>query len=310
MNETPVKILLIEDDIFQVTIVRSLLAKTSSFHYELTHEDRLGSGLKRLQSDDFDVILLDLVLPDSSGLATFTRVYHKAPEVPIVVLSGNDDETIAFKAVQQGAQDYLVKSQLKKGMLARALSYAIERQRMRAELARKKRQLEKSQAQFRASEERLRSVINYAPVVLWAIDPDGIFTFSEGRGLDVLGLQPGQVVGTSIFDLYADYPEIIDAAHRALAGEAITQVVEIEAIVFEDRYSPIHDEDGTLLSVIGVAIDITERKQAEKAVRESEERFRDFTTTPQPPTFRSVEMGTFAAPTSKPHTCSATPSTT
>ncbi len=127
MNETPVKILLIEDDVFQVTIVRSLLNKTGTFRFELTHEDRLSTGLKRLHSNDFNVILLDLVLPDSSGLATFTRTYRKAPEVPIVVLSGNDDETIAFNAVQQGAQDYLVKSQLKAGMLARALLFATQK---------------------------------------------------------------------------------------------------------------------------------------------------------------------------------------
>ncbi len=83
--------------------------------------------MNRLHSNDFNVILLDLVLPDSSGLATFTRTYRKAPEVPIVVLSGNDDGTIAFNAIQQGAQDYLVKSQLKAGMLARALLFATQK---------------------------------------------------------------------------------------------------------------------------------------------------------------------------------------
>ena len=263
MNETPVKILLIEDDVFQVTIVRSLLAKTSTFHFELTHEDRLSTGLQRLQSADFDVILLDLMLPDSSGLETFTRIYREAPEVPIVVLSGNDDEAIAFKAVQQGAQDYLVKSHLRQGMLARALSYAIERQRMWGQLARQKRELEQSEA-------RLRAILDAVPDLMFRVSRAGEYLdFKASREQD-LSVPPDQIIGHTMQELLpeAEAEEALRHIGLALDHQRLeTYDYELLTLAgrvsqFEARIAPSGDDE-----VLIVVRNTTEQKQAQEELK-------------------------------------------
>jgi DNA-binding NtrC family response regulator len=89
--------------------------------------------LECLAAGDIDIVLLDLSLPDSLGLDTFTRVYDKAPCLPIIVLTGLDDEELAAKAVREGAQDYIIKGQVDSNLLARAIRYAIERKRAEKE---------------------------------------------------------------------------------------------------------------------------------------------------------------------------------
>ncbi len=120
-----------------------------------------------------------------------------------------------------------------------------------------------AQEASRASGERLRAVVHSAPVVLWAVDQGGVFTFSDGKPLTALGLRPGEVVGRSVFDVYRDVPQVLEDVRRALAGEEFTSIVEVAGLVFESRYSPLRDQSGNLAGVTGVATDITERKRAE-----------------------------------------------
>jgi len=129
-----IRALLIEDNPGDARLVREFLrdAGTRLATVDLTHADRLANGLERLQQGGIDVVLLDLSLPDSSGLQTFESVHAAAPGVPVVVISGLDDEAVAVRAVHQGAQDYLVKSQLEGGTILRSMRYAIERQRLDA----------------------------------------------------------------------------------------------------------------------------------------------------------------------------------
>ncbi|MFT3821496.1 MAG: EAL domain-containing protein [Rubrivivax sp.] len=113
------------------------------------------------------------------------------------------------------------------------------------------------------SEETLRRVIEGLPVVLWMIDAEGRFVLSEGKGLEVIGRKPGEVVGQSLFELYRDHAEILADTRRALAGQAFACSWQIGEVVLDTRYSPLCDRDGAVNGAIGVAIDVTERKQSE-----------------------------------------------
>jgi len=125
----------------------------------------------------------------------------------------------------------------------------------------------RAQEGLRESEELLRSIVNGAPIVLWTLDPEGVFTLSEGRGLSALGLKPGEVVGRSVFEVYRDLPQILEHNRRALAGEEFTSIVEVARLWFDCRYSPLRDQKGEVIGIIGVATDITERKRAEEEVQ-------------------------------------------
>jgi signal transduction histidine kinase len=129
-------ILLVEDDPAYARLIRTTLRRATSRLFELVHVTQLADALIQVKQKPFDAILLDLTLPDARGLETFQRLHRIVPEVPIVVLSGHDDEQLALSAVQNGAQDYLVKSQTDMRELAHAIAYAVERQRVQLERSR------------------------------------------------------------------------------------------------------------------------------------------------------------------------------
>ena len=129
MEISRIRILLVEDDPDDVWITRNLLSDRWDGPYELIHVELLSAAIELCREQEFDVILLDLGLPDSQGLETFFAVSAEATEKPIVVLSGLKDESAAIKAVQAGAQDYLVKGQMDDHLLVRSIRYAIERSR-------------------------------------------------------------------------------------------------------------------------------------------------------------------------------------
>lgn len=141
-NSSLIKVLLIEDNPGDARLIRENLREARAARFELTLAERLREGLRLVKERAFDVLLLDLNLPDSSGFDTFTLALAQAPGVPIVVLTGLGDETLALRAVSEGAQDYLVKGSMDGASLGRSLRYAVERHRLRQELEKANQQLE------------------------------------------------------------------------------------------------------------------------------------------------------------------------
>ncbi|AFY48958.1 signal transduction histidine kinase [Nostoc sp. PCC 7524] len=122
-----VKILLIEDNVAEARLLQEYLHQAESKQFSLVHVKRLQEALNELRHTSYDVILLDLTLPDSQGLSSLSLLIEQDPSVPIVVLTNTNDEDLAIEAVRQGAQDYLVKRQVNVQVLVRSLCYAIER---------------------------------------------------------------------------------------------------------------------------------------------------------------------------------------
>ncbi len=127
---------------------------------------------------------------------------------------------------------------------------------------------------LRTSEERLRLVVANLPVILFALDADGVFTLSEGRGLERLGLVPGAAVGHSAFDLYATNALIVDQTRRALAGVAVSYVSRVAGVAFDMRVVPLPEGADGRRGVIGAAVDVTARLEAEEALRQNEQQLR------------------------------------
>jgi diguanylate cyclase (GGDEF)-like protein len=135
VNATPLTILLIEDNPGDVLLLRETLEE-SGIPFEIVRVERLQEGIDRVQRQSFDLVMLDLSLPDSAGTATIARAGKAFWKMPVIVLTALDDDQMGLKALQFGAQDYLVKSQVTPALLLRSVRYAKARHREREILLR------------------------------------------------------------------------------------------------------------------------------------------------------------------------------
>lgn len=135
MTGTPIHVLLIEDNPEDVQVIQAVLSDEEGASFKVTYADWLSTGLKTLAQGGIDVVLLDLGLPDSTGLQTLVKLREQAPGVAVVVLTASDDERLAAQALQEGAQDYLIKGymQVYPNLLQRSMRYAIERKHGQAQ---------------------------------------------------------------------------------------------------------------------------------------------------------------------------------
>ncbi len=198
----PLKVLLIEDNPIDARLIQIMLAEAGSGSFELERADRLAAGLNRLAKGGVGMVLVDLSLPDSHGLTTFKKVYANAPNVPIIVMSGLDDETVAVNAVHEGAQDYLVKGQVNGHLLVRAMRYAIERKRTAEQLATYAEELRRKNAQMEAD-------FNMAREIQQVFLPQQYPTFPRGVAPEKSALRflhryyPAAAVGGDFFNVFS-----------------------------------------------------------------------------------------------------------
>jgi two-component system cell cycle response regulator len=130
MIDMAVRALLVEDNPADARLMVELLSDAGARGVKLQHVDRVSAALMNLGNQEFDIVLLDLSLPDSSGLETVSRICAADPRIPVIVLTGMEDDALALAAVHAGAQDYLVKGQVDGTGIARSIRYAIERKRL------------------------------------------------------------------------------------------------------------------------------------------------------------------------------------
>jgi len=149
MSVPLIQILLVEDSVPDATLLRETLAQAAPGQFAVTTVDSLAAARECLRQKNYDVILADLGLPDSHGAASFERLRQHAPVTPIIVLTGLNDEELAVRIVNAGAQDYLVKGRVPGDLLVRALRYAIVRQRIEHELQQRNEEMAKDLAMAR-----------------------------------------------------------------------------------------------------------------------------------------------------------------
>lgn len=131
-----------------------------------------------------------------------------------------------------------------------------------------------AEAALRARDEQLRTLIAHLPVILFAIDANGVYTLSEGRGLAAIGRRPGEIVGQAVEDVWTNSAEAVDSVWRTLAGEPTTTMVTTDGVTLESRLTPVRDAEGAITGLIGVAMDITEQLHASQSLQASEQSFR------------------------------------
>jgi len=134
IGDGQVKLLLIEDEPADAVIIQRILSNIDLPRVETTYSKSLSEGFNHLKNNTVDIILSDLALPDSHGMDTLASIIGKAPDIPVIALTGLEDEELAIEAVRAGAQDYLVKGQIDRNVLARSIRYSIERHRLVREL--------------------------------------------------------------------------------------------------------------------------------------------------------------------------------
>lgn len=260
MSET-VRILLVEDNPGDARLLRETLRDADSLPFRLVHAPRLSDALELVATEAPDVVLLDLSLPDAHGMDTVGRMLRAAPAVPIIVLTGLADETVAVQAVQSGAQDYLVKGTVEGGTLGRAIRYAIERKRLESERARLLRNEQEAraaaEAAVRARDEVLRIVAHdignslsavkiHAMVLERTLPADGAEARKRTEAirhltqqmdrlrqdlLDVAAIEAGRL---SFEPVEVGLGEIVDDVLGGVAGMADEQALELRSEVPAD----------------------------------------------------------------------------
>ncbi len=163
MSSSITKLLLIEDDIEDVDLIEEYLERAQQFPVTLENVENLEAGLERISQGGIDLILTDLSLPDEQGLQTFRTLHASFPQIPTIILSGMDNEEIAVAAMQEGAQDYLVKGHFKSHLLTRAIRYALQRQQIFLELdqrvEQRTAQLQKAVEELQAKDAQLQEAL-------------------------------------------------------------------------------------------------------------------------------------------------------
>ncbi|HZO85439.1 MAG TPA: PAS domain S-box protein [Verrucomicrobiae bacterium] len=259
MPGNTLRILLVEDELDYAHAVKELLS-SPTFH--ITHAVSFQAVRACLERECFDLALVDLMLPDSAGLKTFSDFHALAPQLPVIVVTGIADETLALRAVREGAQDYLVKGQLDGKTLERSIRYAIERRR--AEHA-----LRKKDEFFRLISENVSDLIA-------VLDSDGRRVYNSPSYRSILG-DPAKLIGTNSFEevhpqdrerIAKIFENTVETGHgvrteyRMLLKDGTVRHIESQGnIMQDDSCQPSR--------VVVVSRDITEHKTSVEVLREA-----------------------------------------
>lgn len=259
-NGSPIRVLLIEDNPGDALLMQEWVAEAAGDQFGMEWESSLEAGLARLKEQRFDLVVLDLSLPDSQGWSTFAAAREACGHLPLIVMSGLDDEALAVRTVQEGAQDYLVKGHVDSHSLVRAMRYAIQRRESERALA----------------EERnlLRSLLNNLPDPIYVKDLKGRYLIDNEAHRRLIGaVSDEEVRGKTVHDfLPKESAEKTDRDDQAVIASGVPVFSRVERHQMPDGSKkwfsttkvPLRDIEGKIFGIVGIDRDITQRKEAEE----------------------------------------------
>jgi two-component system sensor histidine kinase/response regulator len=253
-----VHVLMVDDNQDDFFLLTTLIEKIAAI--ELAHCTSLRSGLAYIESNTVDVLLLDMSLPEGRGLFIFDSVQTQIPTLPIIILSGSDDDTLALEAVRRGAQDYLVKDHINPEVLKRSLHYSVERKRIEQTLA--------------AERNLLRTLIDSMPDFIFVKDTQSRFLMANKAVLDTSGItKPEEIIGKTDFNFfpadiaqsfYDDDQQVIASGQTLFNKEESSIDLQTgQTMWFLTTKMPLRDEHGTITGLLGISRNITRRKLAD-----------------------------------------------
>src|SRR5437016_9758256 len=266
MPQDKLRVLLIENDPGFTRYMSEMLGQARDLDAEIFPADDLRGGLSAIAEDHIDVVVMDISVPDGAGLANFSLLRAKAPQLPITVAGDSADEAVALEAVHAGAHDYLVKGQLTPGWLERSLRYAIERRRMDRALL--------------EAEEKYHSVFDHLVEGIFQTTPDGHYLMANAALARIYGYATPEELMQNLVDigqrLYVaegrrdEFVRLMQE-HDTISGfESQVFRKDGSVIWISENCRAVRDVQGRLLYYEGTVEDITQRRQAEENVRNSE----------------------------------------
>ena len=262
-----IQILLVEDSPSDALLISEALKDVQDFRHSLVHTECLSDALARTGKTGFDVVLLDLGLPDAQGLETFRTFHRQAPELPVLVLTGLDDQSVGLRAIQDGAQDYLSKREIRPSELSRVIRYAIGRHHAAMAL--------------KESEERFQLAISGATAGLWDWNPQTDAIYLSPHFKEILGYGGDELANRAQVLLEAIHPDDIARVKADLVAHLESKHaydVEYRIRTRSGEFRWIHSRGQALWNhagepdrMVGWIMDVTDRKLADEALRESRE---------------------------------------
>lgn len=277
MARNEIAALLVEDNPADMVLLMELLQDSDEQAWQISHCKRLNVALEQLGQNTFDVVLLDLSLPDSQGLDTLVQLHRAVPHIPIVVLTGLQDKNLARQAVAQGAQDYLVKGQISSELLVKTIEYAIERSQILRKLQDQTQELVTTNEILQQREREFRTLVENTPDIIARYDRQFRCLYTNPASTNQLEIATS-FSGKTLFQL--GYPqEMIQFLETALERVFTTGQIEIDE--FRVRYQeewktyqtyvvPEFRADGSIETVLTIARDITQLRETEIAFAQAQ----------------------------------------
>lgn len=257
MKSAAVNILVVENEASFVGLLEAILLEEGRGDYRVAAAGTLAAALEKLQTQAFDLVLTDLSLPDARGLETFRAIHETVPAVPVIVLSGSEDEALALEMLRTGAQDYLLKCEFDGRLLGRAIRYALERKAV--------------VTQLRESEEFFRLISENVTDLISVVDEKGRRLYSSPSHHEVLGARDSLIGSNSFAEIHPEDRDAIQSTFREVVSSGRGRRTEYRFVRsdgsirhVESQSNVIKDESGAPRKVVMVSRDVTERMKTER----------------------------------------------